>query len=573
MADLRKLAIAIGFKPDEASLKRVEGGVKKIRGLMVAVSAVAAVAGAGLFGIANSVAQIGDEARKTAQSLGLTTESLQELAFAADLSGVSQSDFFNSLRKLTKTAADAADGMLTYKKEFDKLGISVTGTNGELKSSEELMLEIAEAISKMPDSAEKTAIALNLFGRSGAKLIPLLNAGKEGIQEMREEAIGLGGVMSDETAKSNEEFIDSIARVKFVLRGLKFIIAEDLIPLFTSVFTRVKDWALANRELIKTKISSFVSTLVKFLKFWLAILGGIFKSIMSLINALGGLEKVLIFVVRVMAAFLALQFASAIGNVVIGVISLAKAFTAVKVSAIQAQLAAIGLPLLIGAAVIALGLIIDDIIAFFQGRDSVTAVLVDAFREKFPSAFAVASAALSGLIALFSGLFDVVKGLAKILLGIFTFDLGLIAEGAGGIFDVFDNLINDILGLFKGKLVDGIKNALSFGKNAIASLGEFFGIGEKIDEKALDKALRAPSIIPVGLPPAPGIIPTGIQQPSINNSTTGSSVSLQVSKVEVIVPPDTPADQASSTATGIFEGKIQDMLKNAAADAEPEVAL
>lgn len=565
MADLRKLFVAIGFKPDENSLKKVESGIGSIKKMMLATTAVASVAGAGLFGLAHSVAKIGDEARKTAQSLGLTTESLQELAFAADLGGVSQSDFFNSLRKLTRTAVEAGEGVATYKDEYDKLGISVHKADGSIKTSEQLLLDISEVFSKMPDSAEKTASAVALLGRSGARLIPLLNSGKEGIAATREEARLLGGVMSDETAKGNEEFIDSIARLKWFLRGVKIFVAAEVIPTFVELFTKIKDLGLANKELIQTKLAAFLRGTIKWMRFWFLIVSGIATRIGSLVRTLGGFEVVLGRVTKAVAAFLAVKFAIAVGLISQGVVGLIASLGTLKAGLISTQLAAVGLPLLIGAAVIALGFIIEDIIAFFQGRGSVTATLIDVFSKQFPAAFIVAHSAIANVVDILKVLWRWVKATIVILKGIFTFDIDMIAEGGAQILDIFDELVGNILNLFSGKLTEGIKSAVSFGVEKLRSLGEFFGIsstsGGSGGNVAQGANLAAPSTVP------------GVGPSISNRSSRGGDVRLDVAKVEVVVPPGTSADQAGATAEAIFADQMTTLLKQAAADVEPGVTL
>jgi hypothetical protein len=94
----------------------------------------------------------------------------------------------------------------------------------------------------MEDGAEKTARAMELFGRSGATLIPLLNQGADGIAEMRQEAHDLGLVISDETARAAEALNDDLTRLKGSALGLARGIASELIPRMRDVVGDIQDF-------------------------------------------------------------------------------------------------------------------------------------------------------------------------------------------------------------------------------------------------------------------------------------------------------------------------------------------
>jgi hypothetical protein len=171
-----------------------------------------------------------DALGKLAQQTGTTVEDLSALAFAADLSGISQEELGAALVKLTKNMSDTAAGTGEAIKGFTALGISVKDASGNLKSSDAVLGEIANKFAGFRDGAEKTALAVNLFGKSGAQLIPLLNAGASGIEKMKEEAAKLGIVISGATAKAAEEFNDNLTRITASGRGLVNRITADILP-------------------------------------------------------------------------------------------------------------------------------------------------------------------------------------------------------------------------------------------------------------------------------------------------------------------------------------------------------
>jgi hypothetical protein len=82
----------------------------------------------------------------------------------------------------------------------------------------------------MEDGAGKTAIAMNIFGRSGAQLIPMLNAGRDGLAQMGNEAQRFGVVVTNTAAKSAEDFNDNLTRLKTISEGLAQSLVNDLVP-------------------------------------------------------------------------------------------------------------------------------------------------------------------------------------------------------------------------------------------------------------------------------------------------------------------------------------------------------
>lgn len=122
-----------------------------------------------------------DEARKLAQAAGVTTEAFTGLQWAASQSGVSTNDLSTAFARLNRTAVQAANGGKSQAELFQRLGVSVTDAAGAVRSGDQLLVDLAARFAELPDGAEKSAMAIELFGRSGARLIPLLNSGADGI--------------------------------------------------------------------------------------------------------------------------------------------------------------------------------------------------------------------------------------------------------------------------------------------------------------------------------------------------------------------------------------------------------
>lgn len=171
-----------------------------------------------------------DELSKTAQKIGVTTEALSTLGYAAQLADVDLSQLQAGLGRLTKFQAEAAQGTEANVEMFARLGIAYRETNGALRDTGEVFREVADRLSKMPDSADKAAIALEIFGRSGANLIPLLNSGADGIAKLEDRARRLGLELSESAGKNAEELNDRLSDLGSVVEGLALTVATDLLP-------------------------------------------------------------------------------------------------------------------------------------------------------------------------------------------------------------------------------------------------------------------------------------------------------------------------------------------------------
>ena len=142
--------------------------------------------------------------------MGVSVEVLSGLSFAANLAGTNIGTVEKGLGLLSKNLNDYSDGMGEAKDSFEELGISAVDLDGNLRSTDDVLFEMADKFKVMPDGTKKTALAMEIFGKAGKDLIPMLNAGSDGLHDMLTEADSLGQVMSTETAQSAEKFNDSL---------------------------------------------------------------------------------------------------------------------------------------------------------------------------------------------------------------------------------------------------------------------------------------------------------------------------------------------------------------------------
>jgi hypothetical protein len=208
--------------------KAISASLASIGRLLPALSAGAAVAG--FVALLNRTVELGDQLAKMSQRFGESAQFLSELGFAGQLADVPLQAIGESLKKLSVNMAETARGTGDARTAFQALGISVTNADGTLKSSQQVLFEIADQFAKMQDGAGKVAIAVKLFGRSGEQLIPLLNQGAKGLRDNAEEARRLGITYSDELSAKAEELNDNLTRLKAAFEGLGRSIVDPAIP-------------------------------------------------------------------------------------------------------------------------------------------------------------------------------------------------------------------------------------------------------------------------------------------------------------------------------------------------------
>ncbi len=239
--------------------KSITDGFNRM-GAAVGAAALAAASGIALF-VKQSI-DAADEASKAAQATGLTVEAFSGLSYAAKLAALDTEKFKGGMNKLNKTLGEASTGGKEQASVFQALGISIKNASGDLKSGDEVLKDIAERFKAMPDGVDKSATAMKLFGKSGADMIPLLNAGRDGIQAMITEAEALGVVMTTTQAQASEQFNDSLTTLGQVTRGAANEVAKELLPALNSLtgmmITVAKDTGTA---------SEFGRTLAGVLKF------------------------------------------------------------------------------------------------------------------------------------------------------------------------------------------------------------------------------------------------------------------------------------------------------------------
>jgi hypothetical protein len=252
-ADQAGTTAAKGLKRTEDQARQTTGAINTVRGAIAefgrgvaqGIGQEVARAIRQLPQLATQSINLADQLSKMSQKVGVSIESLSTLGYAADRSGVGLEPLQGAMVRLAVNASEAARGTGESRAAFDQLGISVTDNNGRLKSADTLLREVAQGISQLGGGVEKTDLAVKLFGRTGAELIPLLDQGAEGIAALEERARSLGLELDANTGRSAEQFNDLLADLGSLGTGVGNELARQLLPSMTQLVSQFVD---ASRE-------------------------------------------------------------------------------------------------------------------------------------------------------------------------------------------------------------------------------------------------------------------------------------------------------------------------------------
>lgn len=209
-----------------ANLARSLGGI--ISGLGVGLTL------AGFIGSLKKAVDEMDAAAESAERVGTSVENFSALGYVAQQSGADVKILEDSLIKLSRSLETAKTGSGPAADAFAKLNIDPA----KFTDPTDALIALADRFAELPDGVAKTNLAIDLFGKSGAKMIGMLNLGSDGIRRMIDEATVLGVVFEGEAAKAASEFNDSLDKLKSAGVGLGVSIANEVLPGLNE-FTRV----------------------------------------------------------------------------------------------------------------------------------------------------------------------------------------------------------------------------------------------------------------------------------------------------------------------------------------------
>ena len=210
---------------------------KALFNFKVGLTAVAGAAGIGL--LVKSSLQSIDTLGKTATKLGVTSQALQKLRFAANIAGVETRTVDMAVQRFTRRLSEAANNTGEAKDALKELGLNAK----ELAKQplDKQMLKLADAFDNVQSSGDKVRLAFKLFDSEGVAFVNTLEGGSAALQQMFQDAEGLGFILSSSSVKGVEEANDAMMKLGAMFKGVADQITAGLAPAFRVIVDLIRD--------------------------------------------------------------------------------------------------------------------------------------------------------------------------------------------------------------------------------------------------------------------------------------------------------------------------------------------
>jgi len=393
------------FKQVEGAAHSLTSRIGPLGGALGALAPVATVGG--LAALVGKTIEAGDALNDMSQRTGVSVEALAKFKKAAATSGTDIDAVASSLVKLSKGLFNIGGKGDKVGPALERLGISAKDAAGNLKTADQITLEVANAFKAMPNGVEKTATALDLFGKAGANMIPMLNEGGTAIE-------ALSVKMTGAFAKKADEYNDKLAALGGKVGGLAAGITVALLPALDAVAT-VLTVVIDGFSKLPGPIQAIVGGLA-LLAISFTVLAPIVASVVTVLGAFQGLA-----IGATIAGWL-----GALGPLAAGLATFATAI--------------VGWPLLIGAALVAVGVLI------YAFRDDIGKVIAAIGKAIYGAVETVNKTIQTGIRAVLGWLQSAIGNVAGALVAPFEAAAGAIKNVLRSVLQFGANVINGFLG-------------------------------------------------------------------------------------------------------------------------------
>ena len=278
--------LAQGLRRAEMRVKKFGQSLQSIGKSMMGIGAL--ITGP-LLGAAKMFSTMGDSLAKMSKRTGFSVESLSQLGYAAEISGASIENLETGIRRMQRSISDAGRGLSTATDALAALGVSVEELAG--LTPEEQFNRIADGLAGIADPTKKAAVAMELFGRAGTMLLPMMAKGAAGIAALKAEADAMGLTISTKDAKAAEVFTDKMAVMWKTLKVGAFTIGAALVPALTDAANwlikagrATADWIKAHEAVVATALKVGAALVGIGAAVW--VIGGVTTAIGGMIGVL-----------------------------------------------------------------------------------------------------------------------------------------------------------------------------------------------------------------------------------------------------------------------------------------------
>lgn len=457
-----------GFK---TTLHGVGVAAKATAVAVAAIAGAAMAAGGAVIGLALKSAAAADDLMDLSIKTGYSTDQLQEMKYAGEILGTDIDTITSANTKLIRSMEAAREGTGEQAEVFERLGISVTDVNGNLRSSQDVFAEAIDVLGAIENPTERDAAAMALMGKSAQELNPLIAAGSDEFARLSAEAHNVGAVVDGETVTAAANFQDELDGLKMGVQGVGMSLGAAFLPGLTGVLDMAKGYmsqlvGVVNGSdgdmgkiaeglggLFTTIAKDLAGQLPKMLQAGMAIVQGILNAIIAALpNLIEAAIQIIMMLIEFLVQNLPLLFDAAIQILLALVNGITKMLPTLIPAIVQVVLTMVmtlieNLPLLVEAAV-------QLILALVQGLMAALPILIEMLPEII---VAIVDALITSLPLIIKAALQIIIALAE------------------GLMVAIPVLITAVGELFKG-LVETFKNKdwASIGNDMIAGVAEGF---------------------------------------------------------------------------------------------------
>lgn len=211
----------------------------KIAGGFVALAVAIAKVEKALIQMTRESAEAADDIVTLSSVTGMSTDSIQELNYMADLTDVSLDRIRDSLKETTNKMQEAATGTGDAYEAYNKLGVKITDVDGQLRSAEDVFYDTIDALGDMKNKTERDALAMDLMSESAQELNPLIEIGSDGLKQYAQEAHSMGYVLDNEALTALTEVDDAYQRLQKSQEGAKNQLSAEFAPYLTEFYEKI----------------------------------------------------------------------------------------------------------------------------------------------------------------------------------------------------------------------------------------------------------------------------------------------------------------------------------------------
>ena len=390
-------------------------------GALVPVAAIA-----GVTALAKGAIDTADNLNDLSIRTGVAVESLSRFGAAAEDSGSTIDEVGKAMGRLARGIVDPASAT---SEALGKIGVATRDARGKILNLDEIMLGVADKFAKMPAGAEKTALAMELFGKSGANLIPMLDQGSAALSQY-------AATIDTEMAQAADQFNDTLNEVARSIAGPFNKAVSELLPLITTLAKGLAQFITDIMPILQPMIEKAVA--------------GIIQIVEAIKQLPPGMQQIVVGVTAVVAAFVLLapvvstiiSIGSAIGSL-IGLLTGGGGLLAALAAVFSGPVGWIALLIAAGVAIYAFR---DKVGDAFKAIGKFFSDQVEVFNEHLVKPIMDgAKAVVDGIQRAFKGLADALRGpfdaVGRFIKSVFNGYIGLVEKFINGAISGINNLV------------------------------------------------------------------------------------------------------------------------------------